>query len=202
MPGLFLPRSRPWLLSTAAERRFEVRSCKPTSRGRPSSVKQLRTIRSRELLVLMAHDYRLLVAMPNLHPEKQPSEAKNANTLVAFQTLSGLLFRCSRNAMVGSELGCDHGGASVPERGCSRFREKPDDFVELRASNRVGKKDRLWHSDVAPSCTPPLDGSQGTVISSGQPANIVTTRVAVALIALSGRLCDNPTRILTGGVSH
>ena len=59
MPGLFLPRSRPWLLSTAAERRFEVRSCKPTSRGRPSSVKQLRTIRSRELLVLMAHDCRL-----------------------------------------------------------------------------------------------------------------------------------------------
>ena len=58
MPGLFLPRSRPWLLSTAAERRFEVRSCKPTSRGRPSSVKQLRTIRSRELLVLMAHDCR------------------------------------------------------------------------------------------------------------------------------------------------
>src|ERR1700758_3772858 len=59
MPGLFLPRSRPWLLSTAAERRFEVRSCKPTSRGRPSSVKQLRTIRSREFLVLMAHNCRL-----------------------------------------------------------------------------------------------------------------------------------------------
>ncbi len=40
-------------------RRFEVRSCKPTSRGRPSSVKQLRTLRSCELRVLMAHDCRL-----------------------------------------------------------------------------------------------------------------------------------------------
>src|SRR6201996_3690573 len=43
----------------SAERRFEVRSCEPTSKGRPSSVKQLRTIRSRELLALMAHDHRL-----------------------------------------------------------------------------------------------------------------------------------------------
>ena len=60
-PGLFLPRSRPWLLSTAAERWFEVRSCKPTSRGRPSSVKQLRTLRSCKLRVLMAHCHRLPV---------------------------------------------------------------------------------------------------------------------------------------------
>src|ERR1035438_4345453 len=42
-PGLFLPRSRPWLLSTAAERWFGARSCKPVPRGPPSSVKQLRT---------------------------------------------------------------------------------------------------------------------------------------------------------------
>jgi hypothetical protein len=48
----------PWLLTKAAERRFEVRSCKPTSRGRPSSVKQLRTLRSCELRVLMAHYHR------------------------------------------------------------------------------------------------------------------------------------------------
>jgi hypothetical protein len=32
----------------------------------------------------------------------------------------------------------------VPERGCSWFLEKPNDFVESRASNRVGTNDRLW----------------------------------------------------------
>lgn len=58
-PGLFLSRSRPWLLTAAAERWFEVRSCRATSRGRPSSVKQLRTLRFCKLRVLMAHDYRL-----------------------------------------------------------------------------------------------------------------------------------------------
>lgn len=39
----------------------------------------------------------------------------------------------------------------MPERGCSWFREKPNDFVELRASNRVGKNDRLWHTSCMAS---------------------------------------------------
>ena len=34
----------------------------------------------------------------------------------------------------------------MPERGCSWFREKPNDFAGMRASNRVGKNDRLWHT--------------------------------------------------------
>src|ERR1039457_4266769 len=45
MPGLFLPRSRPWLWATAAERWFGTCSCKPVPRGLPSSDKQLRAIR-------------------------------------------------------------------------------------------------------------------------------------------------------------
>src|SRR5215469_1752713 len=45
-------------LNHSRRRWFEVRSCKPTSRGRPSSVKQLRILLSCEIRVLMAHDDR------------------------------------------------------------------------------------------------------------------------------------------------
>ena len=40
----------------------------------------------------------------------------------------------------------NHAGACVPERGCFWLREKPNDFVDLRATNRVGRNDRLWHT--------------------------------------------------------
>jgi hypothetical protein len=53
-PGLFLPRSRPSPSDNSRRRWFGVRSCKPTSRGRPSSVKQLRILLSCEIRVLMA----------------------------------------------------------------------------------------------------------------------------------------------------
>src|SRR5215471_9503592 len=59
-PSLFLPRSRPWLLAKAAEGGFGACSCKPTPRGRPSSVKQLRTSSAFRLFaVLVAHYCRL-----------------------------------------------------------------------------------------------------------------------------------------------
>jgi hypothetical protein len=41
--------------------------------------------------------------MPNLRPEKYASVTKNRNALAALQVLSGLLFGCSQNVMVGGE---------------------------------------------------------------------------------------------------
>jgi hypothetical protein len=41
---------------------------------------------------------RVLVAMPNRRPERQPNVAENRSTLIAFQTYASFLFRCSRNA--------------------------------------------------------------------------------------------------------
>jgi hypothetical protein len=36
--------------------------------------------------------------------------------------------------------------SSVSQRGCLRLRENPNDFVDLIATNRVGRNDRLWHT--------------------------------------------------------
>src|SRR6516225_5267144 len=57
-PGLFLLRSRPWLLTTAARRWFGTCSCQPVPRGLPSSIKQLHTLGPPRPFALVAHDHR------------------------------------------------------------------------------------------------------------------------------------------------
>src|SRR5450631_3390328 len=64
MPGLFLPRSRPWLWATAAERWFGTCSCKPIPRGLPSSDKQLRAIRPHGL----SRSWRTITGNPEITP--------------------------------------------------------------------------------------------------------------------------------------
>src|SRR6516225_7931359 len=55
-PGLFLPCSRPWLLTTAARRWFGTCSCQPVPRGLPSSIKQLHTLDPPRPFALVAHN--------------------------------------------------------------------------------------------------------------------------------------------------
>jgi hypothetical protein len=88
-PGLFLPRSRPSPSDNSRRRWFEVRSCKPTSRGRPSSAKQLRILLSCEIRVLMAHYHRqsvhyqlvidVLAANPKLPQKNRNPPAPSAD---------------------------------------------------------------------------------------------------------------------------
>jgi hypothetical protein len=79
----------------------------------------------------------------------------------------------------------------VPERDCSWLREKPNDFVDFRATNRVGKDDRLWQRLERPR-EAQWPGAQKRRAEGAAEQRMLSNRGNLSW-------CDDPTRILTMG---